>query len=112
MAYGIDYEELPHPGVVISFDDARQEARELAREKEFMASRKISVRDEQFVIEFNYDAELVAEVRKIRDSRYEPDKKIWFAPERSAKAIYTYGTKFGFTFDNTCLLYTSPSPRD
>ena len=111
MAYGIDYEELPHPGVVISFDDARQEARELAREKEFMASRKISVRDEQFVIEFNYDAELVAEVRKIRDSRYEPDKKIWFAPERSAKAIYTYGTKFGFTFDNTATLAFEKSQK-
>jgi len=94
-SYGYDYEKLPEPEMPL-VADGRADARNLARTAEILDSRRITVRNDRFIIEFKYDAEVVASVRKIKDSQYDADKKLWYAPVSSAQFVAKFAKEFEF----------------
>lgn len=50
----------------------------------------------QYIINFNYDAQIVAHVREITGRRFHPNFKVWFAPGSSLPEIEQFAKNFKF----------------
>jgi len=60
------------------------------------------------VLEFPYDADQVAEVKRIKDCKWDKATRVWRAPMESITQVREFADKYSFVIDNEVVLFTLP----
>ncbi|MBF86325.1 MAG: hypothetical protein CL489_17865 [Acidobacteria bacterium] len=94
--YGVDYDAIPEPPRPIALGDPRGEARQKARAIDGLATRKVSLSNDTFIVRFDYDAHCVSQIRLVPDAQWAGAHKVWYVPASSAAALRAFAEVNGF----------------
>lgn len=67
--------------------------------------------NDTLAIDFPYDANQVAEVKRIKDCKWDKVGRLWRCPVSSVDEAREFANKHGFTIDNEVLMFTLPKRR-
>ena len=72
---------------------------------------RLSLNDDHLVAEFPYDAEQVAEIKKIEGSSWDRVAQVWRAPISSLEEMRDFAARHKFQIDNDVLVLTIQKKR-
>ena len=111
--YGVDYDAIPVPTRPSILGDPRGEARQKARAIDGVASRKITVSGDFFVVRFDYDANVVSQIRLVPGAYWQGAHKVWYVPTSSAGELLTFSEVNDFVPDpDACAIFLFAEPLD
>jgi len=64
--------------------------------------------NDTLALDFPYDASQVAEVKQIKDCKWDKVRRLWRCPVSSVNEAREFATKHGFVIDNEVLVFTLP----
>lgn len=70
----------------------------------------VDLADDHLIVDFPYDADQVAEIKKITGAKWDKINKVWRAPMTSLPQIRAFATRHGFVTSPDVDLFTLPTP--
>lgn len=68
--------------------------------------------DDHLVLDFPYDPEQVAEVKRVHGAKWDKVSRVWRVPMSSVNEAREFATKHGFTVEPDVLMFTLPSHKN
>ena len=75
-----------------------------------MSNSKLFLNDDHLVLDFPYDANQVAEIKRIPGAKWDKLAKVWRLPMSSLSEARDFAGSYGFDVENDVLLFDLPRP--